>query len=64
MNLANAAWRKASRSHANDACIELASVVGTVAIRDTKDRDGGTLLVGRSEFRAFVGRVRKEHESQ
>ncbi|WP_018654414.1 DUF397 domain-containing protein [Actinomadura flavalba] len=59
MDLRNATWRKSSRSHANnDDCVEVANVPGTVAIRDTKDRDGGTILLDRSGFRRFSGAIK------
>ncbi|WP_018657433.1 DUF397 domain-containing protein [Actinomadura flavalba] len=58
MNLSNATWRKATHSHPQDDCIELASVSGTVAIRDTKDRDGDMVLVSRADFRRFSGVVK------
>ncbi|WP_018653191.1 DUF397 domain-containing protein [Actinomadura flavalba] len=59
MNTNTLTWRKSSRSgpHGTD-CVELANVPATVAIRDTKDRDGGTLFVGRENFRRFAGAVK------
>ena len=36
-------WRTASYSTGNGACVETASGDGVVMIRDTTDRDGGTL---------------------
>lgn len=51
----NAQWRKASRSSdKGDACIEVADVMAGVAIRDSKDRDGGTVRVERSSFGQLV----------
>ncbi|WP_081639958.1 DUF397 domain-containing protein [Actinomadura flavalba] len=59
MDLRNSAWRKSSHSGPeNNDCVEVANVPGTVAIRDTKNRDGGTLLVGRSDFRRFTNTLR------
>ncbi len=36
-------WRTASYSTGNGACVETASGEGAVMVRDTTDRDGGTL---------------------
>ncbi|WP_018653880.1 DUF397 domain-containing protein [Actinomadura flavalba] len=59
MDLNRAAWRKSSHSGPTHSdCVELANAPATVAIRDTKDRDGGTLLVGRENFRRFAGVVK------
>ncbi|MEV4703929.1 DUF397 domain-containing protein [Actinoplanes sp. NPDC049316] len=55
MDLADAKWFKSSRSGANGSCVEVAFLAEAVAVRDTKDRDGGTLLFTRSEWAAFVG---------
>ena len=54
MDLVNATWFKSSRSGANGNCVEVAYLADTVAVRDTKNRDGGTLLFTRSEWKAFV----------
>ncbi|WP_329108559.1 DUF397 domain-containing protein [Micromonospora sp. NBC_01699] len=57
MNLTHAAWRKSSRSNGsgNGDCVEVAdNLPGRVLVRDTKDRDGGTLTFGPEAWRAFV----------
>ncbi|WP_051712638.1 DUF397 domain-containing protein [Actinoalloteichus caeruleus] len=53
-------WRKSSRSGAESNCVEVGSSVelGVVGIRDTKNRGGGTIVVGRGAFAAFVDAVR------
>ncbi|POM25848.1 hypothetical protein BTM25_02310 [Actinomadura rubteroloni] len=59
MDLNNLRWRKSSRSGQNgDHCIELATVPGTVAVRDSKDPEGPKLLVDRAEFRHFAAAIR------
>ncbi|OLT30291.1 DUF397 domain-containing protein [Actinomadura sp. CNU-125] len=55
MDLSSAVWRKARVSGENGgACVELASVSGLVAVRDSKDPDGGKLLIARGEFRRLA----------
>ncbi|GAA1524610.1 hypothetical protein GCM10009678_02340 [Actinomadura kijaniata] len=47
MDLSNVTWRKSKRSHAEgDACVELAAVPGAVAVRDSKNPEGGVVLIG------------------
>jgi Domain of unknown function (DUF397) len=50
-------WRKSSRSAANG-CVEVASLADLVAIRDSKDRGGATLLFSPAAWRDFLGGVR------
>jgi hypothetical protein len=47
-------WRKASYSNGSGQCVETASDAGTVAIRDTTDRDGGTLTFTAQAWQAFT----------
>lgn len=55
-------WRKSSRSGASGGgnCIEVGTPAdaSVVAVRDTKDRQGGTLAVSPEAFRAFVATVK------
>lgn len=54
-----AQWRKASRSQGGgNACVELAAVSGVVAVRDSKDPDGGHLVFGRQELGALFAQVK------
>lgn len=48
------AWHKAQRSTNNGACVEIASTVGKIAIRDSKDPDGPVLVYTPTEFSAFL----------
>jgi hypothetical protein len=47
-------WRKASYSNGQGQCVETASNAGTVAVRDTTDRDGGTLTFSAEAWSGFV----------
>jgi Domain of unknown function (DUF397) len=47
-------WRKASYSNGTGSCVETASGAGTVAVRDTMNRDGGTLTFSAAAWSVFV----------
>ncbi|MGK5554206.1 DUF397 domain-containing protein [Actinomadura kijaniata] len=54
MDLSNAKWRRASHSSDKaDNCIEVAATLGIVAIRDSKDPDGGMIVLNREEAHAL-----------
>ena len=49
-------WRKSSYSGSEGgSCVELASGGGAVLVRDTTDRDGGTLAFSAGAWQAFTG---------
>jgi len=51
-------WRKSTYSTGNGgACVELASD-GKVLVRDTTNRDGGTLAFSAAAWQRFLGTVR------
>jgi Domain of unknown function (DUF397) len=53
-DLAHAVWRKSSYSEPNN-CVEVAFLPsGEVAVRDSKDPDGGTLVFTTVEWEAFA----------
>ncbi|WP_326554624.1 DUF397 domain-containing protein [Micromonospora sp. NBC_01813] len=62
MNTSEPAWRTSSRSGSNGGvCVEVAdNLPGRVLVRDTKDRDGGTLTFGPDAWSSFVG-FAKQH---
>jgi hypothetical protein len=49
-------WRKSSYSGSNGSCVEVAPADGVV-VRDTTDRDGGTLTFTGEAWQAFVSRL-------
>jgi hypothetical protein len=56
MDVTGARWRKSTKSGSNGGdCVEVAdNLSGVVLVRDTKNRDGGTLAFGPTAWRAFV----------
>jgi hypothetical protein len=51
-------WRKSTYSTGDGGnCVEVASD-GTVLVRDTTNRDGGTLAFGAAAWERFLGTIR------
>jgi Domain of unknown function (DUF397) len=58
-DLSRAVWRKSARSNNGGACVEVATNLATVvAVRDSKDPDGGVLRFGPDEWKTFVEGIR------
>ncbi|MFD0691331.1 DUF397 domain-containing protein [Actinomadura fibrosa] len=54
------AWRRAVQStDSGDNCVELRSVPGAIAVRDSKDVDGGVLLLTPRAFRELAGAIKE-----
>lgn len=53
-DLSRAQWHKSSYSSGNGACVEIARVGGTVAVRDSKDPHGPVLTFTPGEWEAFT----------
>jgi hypothetical protein len=53
-----ATWRKAQRSVANGACVEVAMLPDAVAVRDSKDPSGLVLSYEPVQWRAFLDSAR------
>ncbi|MHA6806076.1 DUF397 domain-containing protein [Salinifilum ghardaiensis] len=47
-------WRTSSYSTNSQACVEVAMRPDAVGVRDSKDPRGGTLVLNRSQWRAFL----------
>ncbi len=56
MDMTGARWHKSTRSGTNGgSCVEVAdNLPSVVLVRDTKDRDGGTLQFNPTVWQAFV----------
>jgi hypothetical protein len=61
VDLSRATWRKSSYSGSNGGqCVEVArNLPGVVAVRDSKDPDGPSLVVTAGAWRAFLDGVRR-----
>ncbi|WP_049572722.1 DUF397 domain-containing protein [Streptomyces sp. SBT349] len=58
VDVSGAKWIKSSRSADNAQCVEVALLSGTVAMRDTKQKGSGpVLVVSAAEWSAFVRTV-------
>lgn len=60
INLTDAQWRKASKSNGQGgACVEVATVGGRVAVRDSKNPNGGVLLFTPNQWTTFLNDIRR-----
>ncbi|WP_433146155.1 DUF397 domain-containing protein [Actinomadura nitritigenes] len=60
MDIPGAVWRKSSYTTSNGGnCVELASLPGSVAVRDSKDPGGPKLVFKRQAFASFLTSVKR-----
>ncbi|WP_255614930.1 MULTISPECIES: DUF397 domain-containing protein [unclassified Saccharopolyspora] len=57
-DLSGAAWFKSSYSKTQNECVEVALVPGGAGVRDTKDRDGGTLTFTSTTWSTFLSTLK------
>ncbi len=53
-------WRKSSRTNGQYACVEVANLPGAMAVRDSKNPDGGMLTIDMQGWSAFVAGIRND----
>jgi hypothetical protein len=53
-DLGAATWHKSTRSGVNGNCVEVARLKDTVAVRDSKNPTGPTLMFTPTEWEAFI----------
>lgn len=59
MDLSGVTWRKAMKSGENGgACVEVASILDAIAVRDSKDPLGPKIVVNRGDFRRFAEAIK------
>lgn len=55
---ATAKWRKSSRSNSEQACVEVAPAPSVIGVRDSKNPNGGHLVLDRAVFADLLDHVR------
>ncbi|MEU5996150.1 DUF397 domain-containing protein [Spirillospora sp. NPDC047418] len=59
MELSKLNWRKSSRSNeSGDNCVEIASVVNGIVLRDSKIPDGPKLIINHGDFRHLANTLK------
>lgn len=59
VDLSDATWFKSSYSPTQDECVEVALLAEGAGVRDTKDRDGGTLTFTAAAWSSFLSALRR-----
>lgn len=53
-------WRRSSRTQGQGQCVEVSFAESAVGVRDSKNRPAGQLTVGRTQWLAFLKRIKEE----
>jgi hypothetical protein len=60
VDLSAVIWHKSSKSSGGGSnCVEVAQLPSSIAIRDSKNRDGGALVVRSAAFRNLIESVKR-----
>jgi hypothetical protein len=56
------AWRISSHSTSGNQCVEVGAIPGadTIAVRDSKNRTGGTHLISRTAWTALIHAIKHD----
>jgi len=57
--LARATWRKSSYSGGGNQCVEVATVAGAYAVRDSKNPAAGHLAFSAAEWETFLAQIKQ-----
>ncbi len=58
LQMHDVSWRKSRRSIAHGACVEIAPLTGSIAVRDSVDRRGPVIKYSARSWRAFLADVK------
>jgi hypothetical protein len=60
IDLAGAVWRKSTYSQSNGACVQVALTPAVAGIRDSKQPDGGVVLINFAAWDAFCRAIKRD----
>ena len=63
-DLSGLEWRKASRSAADGACVEVAHMDAAIVVRDSQERTGPILSFGVTSWHVFLRRLKDGNPSE